>query len=68
MEKDLRKKKYLYDTERFADLINGTVCHGKQIISANDLSDMDSQTGNKYSEESPKAERVIKCRVSFRFY
>ncbi len=45
MEKDLRKKKYLYDTERFADLINGTVCRGKQIILAKDLSDMDSQTG-----------------------
>lgn len=50
MEKDLRKKKYLYDTERFADLINGTVCQGKQIISAKDLSDMDSQTGGFKSE------------------
>ena len=41
LEKDLRKKKYLYDTERFADLINGTVCHGKQLVKAMDLSDMD---------------------------
>ena len=40
MEKDLQRKKYLYDTERFADLINGTVCQGKQLVAAKDLSDM----------------------------
>ncbi len=45
MEKDLQKKKYLYDAERFADLINGVLCRGKQIIYPDSLTDMDSQTG-----------------------
>lgn len=45
MEKDLQKKGYFYDPERFADLINGVVCSGKSILSPSDLTDMDSQTG-----------------------
>lgn len=45
MEKDLQKKGYLYDSERFADLINGVVCSGKRILNPSDLTDMDSQTG-----------------------
>ena len=45
MEKDLQKKGYFYDPERFADLINGVVCSGKRILSPSDLTDMDSQTG-----------------------
>lgn len=45
MNKDLQKKGYLYDPMRFADLINGIVCSGKQILSPADLTEMDSQTG-----------------------
>lgn len=30
MEKDLQKKGYFYDPERFADLINGVMCSGRQ--------------------------------------
>lgn len=45
MEKDLRKKSYFSDEERFADLINGIVGAGKRIVSPLDLTDMDSQTG-----------------------
>lgn len=45
MKKDLQKKGYFYDTERFADLINGVVCSGRQILLPSDLTDMDSQTG-----------------------
>lgn len=45
MEKDLQKKGYFYDPERFADLINGVVCSGRQILLPSDLIDMDSQTG-----------------------
>lgn len=45
MEKDLQKKGYFYAPERFADLINGLMCAGKEVISPSDLSDMDSQTG-----------------------
>ena len=45
MEKDLQKKSYFSDEERFADLINGLVGAGKEIVTPSDLTDMDSQTG-----------------------
>lgn len=45
MKKDLHKKSYFYDTARFADLINGVLCSGRQILLPSDLTDMDSQTG-----------------------
>lgn len=44
MKRDLQKKGYLYDPERFADLINGVVCSGKRVVLAEQLTDMDSQT------------------------
>ena len=43
--KDLQKKGYLYDPARFADLINGVVCAGRQVLAAEDLTELDSQTG-----------------------
>ncbi len=43
--KDLRKKGYLYAPERFADLVNGVLCGGRQVLAASDLTDMDTQTG-----------------------
>lgn len=45
MEKDLTKKSCLSDNERYADLLNGTIFRGRQVLCAEDLSDMDSQTG-----------------------
>ena len=45
MEKDLTKKNCLMDNERYADLINGLIFQGKQVLQAEDLLDMDSQTG-----------------------
>lgn len=45
MEKDLRQKGFLCDPERFADLVNGVVCAGKEVLSAEKLSEVDSQTG-----------------------
>lgn len=45
MKRDLQKKGYFYDPERFADLINGVVCSGRQILSPSNLTDLDSQTG-----------------------
>lgn len=52
MEKDLQKKGYFDDPERFADLINGVICSGKRVIQPSDLTDVDSQTG--FYKESPK--------------
>ncbi len=43
--KDLQKKGYLYDPERFADLVNGVVCAGRQVLAAADLTELDSQAG-----------------------
>lgn len=43
MDKDLTKERCLADNERYADLINGTVFQGKQLLHADDLQDMDSQ-------------------------
>ena len=45
MRKDLQKKGYFYAPERFADLINGVVCSGRQILSPSNLIEMDFQTG-----------------------
>lgn len=45
MEEDLVKKRYFSDNERFADLINGYGFAGRQVVSAEDLSERDSQTG-----------------------
>lgn len=52
MEKDLQKKGYFDDPERYADLINGVICCGREVVRASDLSDTDSQTG--FYKESPK--------------
>jgi len=45
MERDLQKKSFFSDEERFADLINGIVGSGKKIVTPSDLVDVDSQTG-----------------------
>lgn len=61
MKKDLQKKGYFYDPERFADLINGVVCSGRQILSPEDLSDMDSQTG-QFNATAGQGERQKKLK------
>ena len=43
--KDLQKKSYFHDAGRFADLINGLLCAGEQVVEASDLTELDSQTG-----------------------
>lgn len=45
MEKDLLQKRYLSDNERYADLINGFLFAGSRIVTAEHLTEMDSQTG-----------------------
>ena len=44
-QRDLCLKRYLSNDERFADLINGLMGDGEQLVSADDLTDMDSQVG-----------------------
>ena len=45
MKQDLLAKRYYSDNRRFADLINGIVCNGIPIVKQEDLSEMDTETG-----------------------
>ena len=45
MEKDMTKKRCLSDNRRYADLINAMIFKGKQVVRAEDLTEMDTQTG-----------------------
>ena len=45
MEQDQSLKEFLSDDERFADIINGFACDGKQIVRESDLQELDTQTG-----------------------
>lgn len=44
-QSDICLKRYLSDEARFADLINGVIGEGEQLVTAADLTDMDSQVG-----------------------
>lgn len=45
MEKDTVWKSYLSDNERFADLVNGILFCGRQIVKADNIEELDTQTG-----------------------
>jgi len=50
MGKDMGWKKFLSDDERYADVINGIGCKGEQIVSKDDLHEMDTQIGLSRSQ------------------
>lgn len=63
MKKDLQKKGFFYDPERFADLVNGVLCSGRQILSPGNLTEMDSQTGQfNASAGQEKRQKELKDR------
>lgn len=45
MRTDISWKIYLSDNERYADLINGIGCNGRQAVGSADLYEIDTQTG-----------------------
>ena len=45
MGKDIGWKSFLSDDERYADVIYGIGCKGEQVVSKEDLYEMDTQTG-----------------------
>ena len=47
MEKDTRWKTFFEDNRRYADIINGLGCGGRQLVSADDLQEEDSTSGKK---------------------
>ena len=44
-QKDILLKRYFSDETRFADLINGVIGAGKSLITAEQVTEMDSQVG-----------------------
>lgn len=61
MQEDSVLKKYLSDNERYADLINGLGFCGRQIVSAEDLEELDSQTG--FYQEQDKTHTGAKQKI-----
>ncbi len=47
MDKDLARRLYLSDDNRYADLINGLLFDGNQKILPSDLQEIDSQSSLK---------------------
>lgn len=45
MRKDEEWKNYFYDNARYADLINGAAFAGRQVLTADSLQELDTQTG-----------------------
>ncbi len=45
MKKDMVWKVFLSDDRRFADLVNGILFQGAQAVVAQDLAELDTQTG-----------------------
>ena len=53
------RKNFFSDDERYADLINGLGCDGKQIVRKEDLQELDTQTGILKSSFHRKRERRV---------
>lgn len=45
MAQDMEWKGYFSDDARYADIINGIVCHGRQVVTKSDLQELDTQSG-----------------------
>ena len=69
MEHDLVTARYLSDNERYADLLNGYGFGGAQIISAEDLSELDSRTGlwqkKRQAGAADKGKSLLHGQVAF---
>lgn len=42
-QKDISLARYFEDENRYADLINGFIFGGKQVVTGNDIQDLDSR-------------------------
>ena len=49
MEHDVGWKGFFSDDERYADVINGLGCNGRQVVTEEDLQELDTQTGFLHS-------------------
>ena len=78
MNKDIGWKGYLADNDRYADIINGICCNGRQMVAGSDLKELDTQTGflrkplfagtnsSKGTKNFKKSDRRIKIRDTIR--
>lgn len=57
MKKDIGWKAYFRDNRRYADLINGLGCGGKQYVKPKDLHEVDSEAKGKA--------RDLVCKTAF---
>ena len=51
---------YLSDKERFADLMNGVIFHGKKVVEAKDLSDLDTKIWKAHAATGGASEENIR--------
>ncbi len=61
---DIAVKNWLSDRERFADLFNGTVFGGRQVVLPEELEDMDRETDiiiTRMIKEGMSASVIRKC-------
>lgn len=67
--KDLVEKRYFSDNTRYADLINGFVFEGQQVIGAADLSENDtiSEYGEKGRERTGARDLMRKSAFGLNF-
>lgn len=66
MKKDLLLKRYLSDDDRYADLINGFVFGGRQLVKADDLVDLDTQVGDYDNDAVGRRSKKKKHRIRYR--
>ena len=64
-QKDISLARYFEDDSRYADLINGFIFGGKQVVSGNDIQDLDSRVTGLMSKIK-KGFKVQKYRDSVR--
>ncbi|MBR5565693.1 MAG: hypothetical protein IKW08_05940 [Roseburia sp.] len=61
MGKDVMWSEFLEDNRRYADIINGVVCQGQQLVSKENLSELDSRSKGKFRD----AVRKVAFGVNF---
>ena len=61
LKKDLYLKRYLSDKRRFADLINGFVSEGREVLTADKLTEMGSQSESTRTQKYRDQDRLKPC-------
>lgn len=65
---DVKMKEFWRDNRRFADLFNSVVFQGKEVISPEELTEMDTDTSTEVRTEKKYVDTLIKARDVVRKY